>query len=278
MGVNHTKPQIHNGTNHKIYSFPWPICYRCYSGLIDQREHLPLSDESGDYVNKMTVGDNRPVAEKALAQLRQLLENGVLLPGGQLPPERELTAVLGVGRRSLRQALDQLEVEGLIWRRQGQGTFATAVSPQNSQRLIDISARTSPAELLEFRIGLEPMCARYCSLRATSRQIERLAEMIERSTMTSTTAFENWDVMFHRLIAEGAGNTIFQAAFNSVSVIYRGRDWRATRQATLSASQLDEIIAEHTEIVCAIVARNPDAAEQAMRNHLTAVYRRWFAL
>ena len=57
--------------------------------------------------------------------LLEQIESGALVPGDRLPPERELSESLGVNRMTLRQALHALEIQGLITRRQGSGTYVT---------------------------------------------------------------------------------------------------------------------------------------------------------
>ena len=68
----------------------------------------------------------QPLSRVIGDQLRTLLQQGTLEPGTQLPPEPEMADALGVSRMTLRQALNILEREGTIIRRQGVGTFLTA--------------------------------------------------------------------------------------------------------------------------------------------------------
>jgi len=68
----------------------------------------------------------QPLSRVIGNRLRSLLQQGILEPGSQLPPEPEMANALGVSRMTLRAALNLLEREGTIIRRQGVGTFLTA--------------------------------------------------------------------------------------------------------------------------------------------------------
>jgi DNA-binding FadR family transcriptional regulator len=94
--------------------------------------------------------------ESARTALEQLLEGGELLANRRLPPERDLCAQFGVSRNTLRTALDLLEAQGKIWRRVGSGTYAGNAPPMDLQGLVAISETTSPIELMELRLILEP--------------------------------------------------------------------------------------------------------------------------
>lgn len=64
-----------------------------------------------------------PLYVQIAESLLERIESGELKPGERLPPERELSQTLGVNRMTLRQALQNLEVQGLLVRRQGDGTY-----------------------------------------------------------------------------------------------------------------------------------------------------------
>ena len=68
---------------------------------------------------KMAVPLYIQIAESLLDQI----ESGELVPGDRLPPERELSKMFGVNRMTLRQALRVIEMQGLVIRRQGNGTY-----------------------------------------------------------------------------------------------------------------------------------------------------------
>src|SRR5712672_3361997 len=63
------------------------------------------------------------ISDQALSKVRDFIETRNFAVDGRIPSERTLAAELGVGRRSLRRALDVLEQEGRIHRHQGRGTF-----------------------------------------------------------------------------------------------------------------------------------------------------------
>jgi GntR family transcriptional repressor for pyruvate dehydrogenase complex len=212
-------------------------------------------------------------ASSVLERLRAALENGELVEAGRLPPERELAETIGVGRRSLRQALAHLEAEGIIWRRQGQGTFVSALRPREPDHFRDLASSTSPAEVMEVRLELEPVLARFCALRATRDQVERVRLAADHAAAAeSSSAFETSDAAFHRALAEGANNSLFLAMFESITAVLRQSDWRAVRQSTFSHSRRSEVSHQHDDVVQAVVARDPFKAEQSMREHLLSVY------
>ena len=110
-----------------------------------------------------------------------MLEGGELLANGRLPPERDLCAQFGVSRNTLRTALDLLEAQGKIWRRVGSGTYAGNAPPMDLQGLVAISETTSPIELMELRLILEPAITRLAALRATPAEIDYLQHCAKKT-------------------------------------------------------------------------------------------------
>ena len=115
---------------------------------------------------------------RALAKLRQLLESGEYQVNSRLPAERELAVQLGLSRGALRGGFEVLEAEGKVWRHVGKGTFV------GNRPLDDISipslvtSGTSPTEILEARLLIEPLLARLAAVRATEADLTHLTHLM----------------------------------------------------------------------------------------------------
>jgi DNA-binding transcriptional MocR family regulator len=85
-------------------------------------------------------------------RIREMIYNRKLLPGARLPNEVELAEVMGVSRGTMRTALNILQEQGLIWRRQGVGSFVSE-QPILEQRLdINRGDRIDPVDLLRTKV------------------------------------------------------------------------------------------------------------------------------
>ncbi len=89
---------------------------------------------------------------QAQLYLRQLISAGTYQPGQRLPPEDEFAEQLGISRPTLREALHNLEVEGMIVRKHGVGTF---VSPSHASRLESGLEVLESLEHIASRMGLQ---------------------------------------------------------------------------------------------------------------------------
>lgn len=207
----------------------------------------------------------------ALQKLRTMIDGREFGADGRLPPERELATSLGVSRRTLRQALEVLEADGRVWRRQGQGTFCER-PPAGPARFGNMGNRTNPQEVMEVRLRIEPALASLAALRATGEDIERLETFATRTrTAPNAESYEMWDGTFHHKIAEVAGNALFLAVFDAVNAVRQETSWGRLREAARSEQYQALYSEQHQKIVEAIALRDGPAAERAMRDHLKAV-------
>ena len=194
-----------------------------------------------------------------------MIDSGEFSQNRQLPTERRLSEALGVGRRTVRQALEVLELDGVIWRRQGKGTFLGA--PPDAESVIPAEALDipTPAKALEARLALEPGLASLCAERATEEDVARLRFLAQRaSEVAHPAAILLWDGAFHRVIARTADNVLLQAAFTLVD-----RAWSESIRSLVDYAPPDGA-APYTDLIDAIAAKDPEAARLAMRAHLEA--------
>ncbi len=203
--------------------------------------------------------------EKRLALARRPAQS-------RLPTERKLALQLGITRSALRRALSVLEADGKIWRHVGRGTF-TGPHPVTQRPALTLMAReTSPAEVMQARLVIEPEMAALAARRATTAQIEHMAACVRKSRATTDIAtYELWDSNLHRTIAEAAGNTLLLTLFDAVNAIREENIWGNLKQATLTRQRQNLYARQHEAIVKAVGARDAQQAQRCMRIHLETV-------
>lgn len=199
--------------------------------------------------------------------------------GGKLPTERELAQQFDLGRHAVRRALEVLEAEGLIWRRQGAGTFVgpqSAEDTDKSPRSDAIAARATFDEIMEVRLRIEPQIAQLAALRATVEDIERMRIFnIRCRDAADGEACELWDGAFHRQLAVAAKNSMFLSLFDVVNRVRQDKLWQHTRNFVREGSDAwDNTFTHHKVIIDAVEARDPVGAAHAMRDHMLDIQMR----
>lgn len=206
------------------------------------------------------------------ARLLGVIEQGGLSADGRLPTERELSESMGVGRRAVRFAMDQLLAEGLIWRKQGKGTFAGQAPDKTQMLAAEIVGETNFAEVMEARMCIEPTLAAMSARHALPADIDRMRNLARRTLeAVDPASIELWDGALHRLIARTASNKPLFTAFSMIDEIRANASWRGLRSKARSLETLKISDAEHHAIIDQIDAGNPQGAEAAMRGHLTTL-------
>ncbi len=126
----------------------------------------------------------RPLAlkERVIRQLAQLIEDGVLKPGDQLPSERELSEDLRVSRGTVREAVQFLQTLGLVEIRHGSGTFVRLANDGGGLgerwRKWTIRHAERIHDLLEIRKGLEPFAAELAAQRAGPEDVAAMEDAL----------------------------------------------------------------------------------------------------
>jgi GntR family transcriptional repressor for pyruvate dehydrogenase complex len=206
----------------------------------------------------------------ALGRLREMISSGEFGSEGRLPTERALTDSLGVSRRAVRRALEVLESEGLIWRRQGAGTFVGERPDDWSGHVEALVAGTDIMEIMEVRLRMEPQLAQLAAMRAKPSEVERMRALAEKTGQsTDADSKELWDGALHRQIAQSAGNKLFLSIFDVINRIRQDDAWQSIRErARRTGTNGRTSYEQHMAIVDAIAARDPGKAGEAMRTHL----------
>ena len=202
-----------------------------------------------------------------------IINSGSLGPDRRLPTERELCDQLQVGRRVVRLALEALEAEGLIWRRQGKGTFAGQEPDPTGALAAALVGDTTPLAVMEARLAIEPMLARLAAQHALPADIERLRNLARRVIdAADPDATELWDGALHRQIGACSGNRPLIAMLAMLDEVRASNSWRTVRSKARSLETLQVTGTDHRAIIDAIEAGQPDAAAAAMHQHLRTLF------
>src|SRR5258708_900182 len=134
---------------------------------------------------KITGLNRRRVHESVADQIRQAIFGGLLAPGHKLPPEREMAERFQTSRVALREALRDLEKEGMITIKQGFGGGAFVSDFDNALRALLHSlstvvklGRAKSTHLSEVRAILEPEISSLATLRATSADLGAIEAVV----------------------------------------------------------------------------------------------------
>jgi len=194
----------------------------------------------------------------AYAALHAAIVAGELSPGERLI-EEELAKRLGQSRNSVRGAIMRLDHEGLVVRERNRGARVRRFTPDEA------------IEVLEARAALESLAAGYAAVRRSedeARELESLvAEMGRLHREGELLAMSERNAVLHRRILEISRHRValeVAARLHSQVVRYQFR-------TVLAAGRPPKSLAEHERIVAAIAAGDREAAELAMREHLSNV-------
>jgi GntR family transcriptional repressor for pyruvate dehydrogenase complex len=222
-------------------------------------------------------GSARVADSVAIALERRILE-GSLRPGDRLPSEREFALELGVSRPSLREAIQNLAIKGLLTTRHGGGTYVT---DRLQAQLLDpwqVMLAGNPLlhrDLLEFRQMLESQAAALAAERATDVDIAALdaayARLDAQYDVDRLDANIDADVAFHQAVAEASHNVMIGQLAASLMRVIHGHVSRNLVHLHARPARWSELRAQHRAIWLAIREHRAADAAAAARDHIEFV-------
>ncbi len=234
----------------------------------------PVGQQTATFDESLTAVRRTRLFEGIVSQLRELIRDGRLQPGQRLPAERELAERFQVSRASLREAIRALEIEGLVVIRPGSGTF---VSEEGFDAAMDVLARQllahreALAEVVELRLLLEPQIATLAAQRASTEDKQGLRAILqeqEEQISRGGTGVDA-DTAFHSAVAAASHNQAMKRlSVTMVDLLAPSRD-----ESLQTPERSLRSLRSHQSILAAIDAGAPQAAEQAVRDHIEGVDR-----
>lgn len=236
---------------------------------------------------ELVIDKNERLSDQFYGQIVERIVSGVLKEGDKLPSENELSRAYSVSRPVVREALMRLKADGLVSTRQGIGSFIRRRPPQGLTHFAAPSDVAGVLRCFEARFPIEGATARLAAQRASPRAIQAIEEALRTFEHAMRGSADNKakrgdhqppeaaDFDFHIAVARAAGNEIFVSILSSLHIAISS-SMRVALGITKSGSddRIRRVWEEHEAIYDAIVAKDAEAADLAMRYHLHRARRR----
>jgi DNA-binding FadR family transcriptional regulator len=208
---------------------------------------------------------SKSVADDLLARITR----GEYTAGDRLPSEQELMSAYGVGRNTVREAMQSLRTLGLVEIRPRLGAKVLDAGAQNALASSAVSAllrRETIKELYEVRLILEPAAAEKAAVNRTEEDL--LAIRLARTHFHLAYQMQSpvWeaDIEFHQAIAAASGNNVLARILTPMSDLLR----HARRATNAVPAAVEMALHQHDEIAIAIEEGSSERAREAMTAHM----------
>lgn len=226
------------------------------------------------------------VTAQAIEQIKTSLLSGEYQPGDKLSTETELSAALGVGRSTVREAIRTLEAMGYVELRPGRGAFVRITREEDAALQASVARAwftESEETLLEFaqlRRLLEPEAAALAACRASAEGKAELTAALDAFCVAAqkggdAASLSAADRLFHTTLIRESGNRLLYQFYQQTEPLFTAY---SVRSFTARPDTPPLTLSEHRRILDAVLAGEPEAAREAMRLHLTIADQRIFTI
>jgi len=203
------------------------------------------------------------LAQRLVLELSQKIHSGEWSAGSKLPTEQALTEAHGVSRTTVREALSQLQAEGLVETRRGIGTFVVdAIRPgEVEDSAAEKGSSGDAVAIAELRLSLEVEAAAIAAQRANAEQLQAMRAALDQAAARGPNDEDavRIDFAFNQQIALCTGNSFFIDAMTHLG------------NSLLQDVPFDDRqrwLREREQIFASISRKDADGARAAMRLHL----------
>jgi DNA-binding GntR family transcriptional regulator len=199
--------------------------------------------------------DTRSLREQVYDKIKLRIITFRYRPGEYLN-ESQISKALRLGRTPVHQALSQLKLEGLVEILPRKGVIVKPISLDEAQ------------DIIQARLVNEALCARLAAQRATQENIAELARIIERSGVAASAGdierLMFLDRDFHHVLGRASRNTVLAQILGQL----HNRLLRFWFVSLTDRKHHIAVLEEHKRVLDAVRARDADAAETAIREHI----------
>lgn len=238
---------------------------------MDTRTTGPTNEDSKQVSVGMDIGPQIArvaISDEVIARFKDLITRRVFVPGGKLPPERDLAAALAVSRPTLRQALRALQIMGVIRSRQGSGSYLADSAADILREPLEFALALKgifKADLFETRRTLEVKLA---GLAAERRSEEDLAAMRQalarmRESFGNPELWCRHEIGFHDNIVRAARNAVMSTIMEMLSFMLMESRVETVRSLTNYPNSYEA----HEKVFIEIENGDPEGAARAMTEH-----------
>ena len=217
-----------------------------------------------DYDVRRDVSDKYSLRGRVFHKIRDDILNGKYHENEELK-EIPIGQELGVSRTPVREALRQLELEGLVQIIPNRGAFVTGIQAKDVHDIYMIRSR------------IEGLAARWAAERMTDEELDAMREIVELQEFYAAKGDKlrvgNLDNRFHELLYESCRSNQLRRMLSIFHHhIYKARESSVRRGRALASTQ------EHRAILTALENHDPDEAERAMTVHVANARDSFFQL